>query len=210
MTTVTNASSNDPNVALTKYLFGLIFLQNRDLNTMPKVKKKNLSLKMAAYHEAGHAVIAHHFGASILEVIMMPTFEGIGTGRTEYKWNGKSTFSREDPHKLAEEITNFVMKRAFVGMAGIVAEIIYREKIGHPNAKIIGGNRDLEETQERVRNLGKVEVSFEELLSLRNGELAELLKSKWSEVEAVADTLIQKGTITGEEAVKVIEENESR
>ncbi len=177
---------------------------------MPKVKKKTLSLRMAAYHEAAHAVIAHHFGASILEVIMMPTLEGIGTGKTEYKWNKKGAMSREDPYKLAEEITDFVMKCVFVGMAGIVAEIIYREKIGHPKAKIIGGHRDLEETQKRVRNIGNVEVSFEELLSAQNGELAELLKSKWSVVEAVADTLLQKGTITGEEAIKVIEENESR
>jgi ATP-dependent Zn protease len=158
--------------------------------------KKPSRLKRIAYHEAGHAVVMHHFGDEIDELSIKPNINRSG-GVKPKKADTKNS-SSINPDEIAARI-----KKCAIGfLGGLAAEHIYN---GEPNKiKTVGSMEDLKNVQELCRAFN-IEVSCQDLIDQFFDDAMELLKEKWETVEALSKALIQKGTITGEEATNIIE-----
>lgn len=145
-----------------------------------------------AFHEAGHAVVAYsHGGGAVKGITIAPTWELLGEAVTEGK----------------------VCDRAAVLMAGIMAE-----------AKATGEDFDtlLEEMKEehsigqendwtallQAQEVGRTQTHYP-LLNIETGTwwCRELLDdpATWAAVEALANALLEKETLTGRQATRIIE-----
>jgi ATP-dependent Zn protease len=154
-------------------------------------------LERIAYHEAGHAVTMHYFGNEIDELSIKPNINRLA-GVKPKKGNTKSP--NINPDEIAEGIKGCVI--GFLG--GLAAEHIYN---GEPNKmNPIGSTEDLKRAKGFCRAF-KLKLSYQDLIDWLLNDALELLKENWEAVEALSAALIQKGTISGEEAAKIIEVN---
>lgn len=153
--------------------------------------------KKVAYHEAGHAVVAHHFGDTLYEITIDTHGEMTAQGNMPDE-------ILSEPSVMAERIMACIIEIMSVRLSGVAAEYIFR---GEPKTMKHGGGADLEEVKNLFGdlsiNLG-MRFDVEEWMRAVFHDMVKLLKSKWTVVEALADILTQKGTITGEEAMEII------
>lgn len=145
-----------------------------------------------AYHEAGHAVVAYDRGLGIKEVSM-------GDGKNGYT---ESILSLKDAKlKLGEREANerFALKL----VAGELAQCRkgYGVYVGECDCdrrhfisiveELCGmDDKEYREHEERLRNHAK-----------------EIIDSYWQQIDALASALLDRVTLTGKEAVDIIEKN---
>ena len=162
--------------------------------------KRGKTQERTAYHEAGHAVIARHYGHDIFELTIDPQVAHT-YGRMTHQGHSESLPDSSTPAAIAEILIPMIMKKISICLAGAAAEYIYK---GEPKKfKNTLSGSDIGDAKELL-NKFKMEPS---VIIMRGffHDVVSLLKSKWAAVEALADALIQKGTISGEEAIKIIE-----
>jgi len=161
---------------------------------------KHQRLEKIAHHEAGHAVIMQHFGVEIDELSIKPNVDRmVGVKPKTGDTNPLST----NPDEILARFERSVL--SFLG--GLAAEHIYN---GEPkNISPIGSQKDLENAKELLRAFN-LEVSSQDLIDGFFDKVIGLLKENWGAVETLSQALIKKGTITGEEAAKIIEESKER
>lgn len=130
--------------------------------------------RATAFHEAGHAVVAHRFGHLVDSVTIKPKPGILGSSASEEEFSDGST-DRE---------------QVLVLYAGLAAERLVR-----PGAVVEDGAwSDYEKAERLVACLG---VPVEEL----EREAAELVHKHRVAIEAVAEVLLEHTSISGEEVL---------
>lgn len=153
-------------------------------------------LERMAYHEAGHAVMMHHFGIEIDQISIDPNVDKLAVVKP--KPSGINSMGADKDEFMA------LLKECVIpSLGGLASEFIHD---GEHKTKYVGSGDDLKKTQELLRALNIV-WSYQYIIEWLFNDAVELLKDKWGAVEALSWALIQKRTIVGELATKIIEMN---
>jgi hypothetical protein len=162
----------------------------------------------AAYHEAGHAVIALACGSPVGLVtigLKHPHMAGAGhptglgytyttdaNGRRKYADTDLDAFGNQ-PHKR-EWGPKECRAEIVLCIAGGMAEAVHNE---HPDPltawRTLASPSDMQGARFGRRTLGESAKSWPEYAS----ECLELVRRYWAMIEAVADTLLEKETLSG-------------
>lgn len=177
--------------------------------------KVNEKVKQAAYHEAGRAVVAHLLGADIEKVTIEASPINHSLGYVLHKKENLKRWEDMTPSEIQEQTIDsiastiyLIASRIMFSIAGILAEHVYRGGEGevefHP-----GANGDLEFMA--LMDVSKITESQQALLTKKLKQLTlDFLRTNWGSVKAIAKALIERGTINGEEATKIIDEAKSK
>lgn len=154
-----------------------------------QAKKDLLMLKRRIYHEAGHAVMGIAVGYKVTKVTIEPTPEEAEYAEGYTSYDGWCRDGLSDHDKL---VGNTVML-----LSGMIAEVI---KFGLSVEEVCKtGAIDLEEIDLR-------EVVSEEEFSLFLEFIRTRLLERWNFVEAVALSLMERGELSGDELVNILNE----
>jgi ATP-dependent Zn protease len=150
-------------------------------------------LRLTAYHEAGHAVMAQLCGQQITEVEIVGDEELTGSVRS-------LRFSEEEASEHDPAIpTAPIERRLLCTAAGVVAEALARGTDGWDE-----GSEDLDAA---VRLAMQVVGDCERVLpflELVQEHTRELLRSNWTAVELLAETLLRRHRLSGEEVRRLL------
>ena len=160
-------------------------------------QRRALEAQRIAYHEAGHAVTAHELGLGVREVQLHST-------------GGYSKHIIEEPELFATFGEREARRRlAVVQFAGKQAQLRWREEIA-----------DAGDWQDDVRNAranaskataadDNTNATFEQLKAEWEQESRTLVAEHWLRIKALAVALSERGTLSGEDIVSVIENRTS-
>lgn len=169
--------------------------------------------KLVRYHESGHAVMHYLKGVSFQKITVIPNTSGAG-----------GYVLQDTPYKLTEITKKTYEASMCISYAGRAAEAI---KFGNENVTL-GAVSDISDVTDKIRDyvgkygftdnksyldLSKFRDSDELMLTLSKGvasriftETEELLRENFYLVEALAEALIEKPTIEGKDAVKLLDD----
>lgn len=153
--------------------------------------------EMVAIHEAGHAVMAHHFGIKLDNITIKPKLENIGSVKP-----GKY---RNIPDKSAEKLWEVMQELAVIRLGGMAANYIGKGKPKKISTR--GAEKDLESCIRFFSETVELEWNEQQIIDLFFDRAIEILESKWKAVKALTDALIECRTINGGGAKRIIEEN---
>jgi hypothetical protein len=164
---------------------------------------ERLERRRHAYHEAGHAVVAWREAIRVIELTIRPDPKRLAS--SDYGSAGaiKISLDRSDYPDL--DYNDIHEKNARIAMAGKISEQIGRGKL-----PIMLRYRwtDLESIQNTVSILFPSRASGEDTIAawfkFQWLTTRDHLKQDWSKVEAVADALVDKETLTGAEVTDII------
>ena len=150
-------------------------------------------VRLTAYHEAGHAVMAQLCGRQITEVEIVGDEDLTGSVQS-------LRFADEDPSEHDPAVpTAPVERRLLCTAAGMVAE------------SMVSGRRDWDEACEdldlAVGLAMKVVDDCERVipfLEIVREHTEDLLRRNWGAVEALADALIEHRSLSGEEVRQLL------
>jgi len=161
--------------------------------------RKEGNLERIAYHEVGHAVIVHHFGGKLVDISIKANVESFG--RTKNEWE---KFVGRDHSEITIDDLLLAYRQFVIGcLGGFAAEYIYDRE--PKNFHFSKSEKDLRDVEAILDEMRKLQPSKQNTVELIFPEAVEILRMKWTKVEALSAALIQKGTISGEEAAKIIE-----
>jgi len=149
-----------------------------------------------AIHEAGHVVIAHHFGVPIAKVKL--GIDGDTCGSVDNLKQDISELKLKHSFWDSVEITSLQL------LGGMVAEYIYDNK--PEKIRPFGSSIDLKNIRWFFSEF-KLKLTDQQILEMFFHRTLEILENKWKAVEALADILVEKRSINGKEASRIIEEN---
>ncbi len=141
-------------------------------------------LECAAYHEAGHAVVAHFLKLELLTVSIEAYTTEDGVAR-----RGHCACS---PSRSDED-------NAMVHASGAIAVYLHRgitEPIDEDTLKVIGI---------AYSKFGDEPKAVGTFINTMNERAKSVLESRWPAVQALADALLQHGTIDGKQASELID-----
>ena len=151
--------------------------------------------RYAAYHEAGHAIVAHALGREIVEVSIVPRDRDRGrrVSRDALSWRAWTPDERWH-HAIAVLVAGVMA----AGRAS-TAEI--------PESVVVGGAHDLEQAVEIVRLKGEPAGSsrYERVMEIGCPIAHEVLEARWPVVEALAQELLQHPRIRGARVIEIIQ-----
>ena len=159
-----------------------------------------------AYHEAGHAVVAHMLGYQVFRVSIGPKADSAGhmywrhpithSVRSELQWG-----SEPDLDRVRHRVDHAII----VSMAGALAQKRYNPRshwrYGGSGAKrgelLLKGSDDQQalELMSRLHEDEKVRAAYSRYLEAR---AEALVKRYWSRIERLAITLLERETISGD------------
>ena len=174
-------------------------------------------LETTAYHEAGHAILLHHFGGknetlNIIDQNAGHIGDKVGTTKwAMYSDNLRANLEKEFGEKVSEKSDNLLMwsllKRiALPFLGGIAATYIYdakREK-RVPTGDAAG---DVDAVKEMIADVFNLNWSDQDVMDWCFNDAVTILVSKWQAVEALAAAVIEKKELSGEEVDKIINKN---
>lgn len=150
-----------------------------------------------AYHEAGHAVMASHCKIGFAEVSIAPGegFEG------RCKMMKQASLLRAD-YELPPELQRRLHKMIMVALAGGVAERLYSRKSDTSGssrndnavARFLAG-KSAGDTEEEDALLNYLKIYTRNFLK----------NSNWDAVKALAKELLEKKSVSGQRARKIIQ-----
>lgn len=133
--------------------------------------------RATAYHEAGHAIAAYRLGHEAGHITIVPTEGTLGSSLSE-----------------AESFTGETdVEQIIVLYAGYASESKY-----HAGADKLGSHSDDEKAAHLLQFTNETEASL-------RAKAAELIKTNWTAIEAVAEELILSKTLTEGEWTIIID-----
>ena len=149
-----------------------------------------------AWHESGHALIAHYLGITVHSVTVDPDWDDgpKRTGDTQLAWDSDGQTALE-----------FHGKRVMVALAGPVAEMHYTGEPYHPGAVAEWGG-DWAEACDAVRHLFNRRDQQLAFLEATTAELYHLLNQEEfrAALGDLADNLLAHETLEGEQVEEII------
>jgi Peptidase family M41 len=156
------------------------------------VRERNKEL--AAYHEAGHAVVAHALGVEVEGVSIVQYGGSIGHTTTPLPENADSS---------DEEASADLEKHLLTGVAGAASEELLTEELSELPGKDMAGVAKLLMGLEDTG--APVQADSEEAL----GKAKSILHDNWGSVRALAEALLKHEEL-GREGVLAVLENTGR
>ncbi len=150
--------------------------------------------ELAAYHEAGHAVVAHALGVEV---------EGVSIVQDEGSMGRTTTPLPENADSTDEEASADLEKHLITGVAGAASEELLTEELSELPGKDMAGVAKvlmgLEDTG------APVQADSEEALD----KAKSILHDNWGSVRALAEALLKHEEL-GREGVLAVLENTGR
>jgi hypothetical protein len=174
-------------------------------STDMSVRKKKM-VAAQAYHEAGHAVVAHKFGYQVFRVSIVPKPDSTAHISWRHPIN-RSVISKLESGSEADldRVRHRIEHAIIVFMAGALAQKRYNPRsdwrYGGSGAGrgefLLKGSDDQQalELMSRVYEDEKVRAAYSRYLEAR---AEELVKRYWSRIERLAITLLDRETISGD------------
>ena len=154
--------------------------------------------ELIAYHEAGHALMAHLLGGKVKQVTIEPDNDDgpDRQGDTQVLWR-RSRISDDEFAKIAVQVS----------LAGPVAEMIYSGDPYHPGL-VAEWAADWREAWEAATPLHPVERQRLEYLEQVSIQLYHRLKQDdlWAALASLADNLLAHETLDCEQVEEIVED----
>ncbi len=145
-----------------------------------------------AYHEAGHAVVAHFTGLAFETVSIIEDDESWGRCRTPLPEGFQ-------PDEQGEGSLEVLKNHLAVRFAGAAAQEIFTGGFVEVEGNDLNGALHL--VGSLAGNTDQMNAELEEARQRAKG----ILHREWASVEALAARLLEQGELDGEQAVAVIE-----
>ncbi len=147
--------------------------------------------ELAAYHEAGHAVVAHALGVEV---------EGVSIVQDEGNLGHTTTPRPDNVDSSDEEASADLEKHLITGVAGAASEELFTEELSELPGKDMAGVAKLLMGLEDAG--APVQADSEEALD----EAKSILRENWSSVQALAEALLEHEELDREGVLAVIGE----
>lgn len=215
---------NEATIIATKENDGIITMQNID-DAYYKIamkghaqrgkKREEDTIKLVAYHESGHAFLAHKYNMDVTKVTITPSTSGAG---------GVTMINPKEGLMSIEDMEN----RIKMTYGGRICEYLYR---GNDKVKVTtGASSDIQSATNIIKamisdygmneevgmlSLRALDIESDKLLLEESKKLSKKLYSLAEKdimdnkhiIKAIAETLIEKETIDGLELYKIIKDN---
>ena len=151
---------------------------------------------LTAYHEAGHALASELYGQVLTRVEIV--------GDAEHSGTTESLRFPVDPDEggTSSASVEAIENRLRCVLAGTVAEMMVSEREGWAESS--------EDLEAAVRLAMKLVDDCEDVLPLLEdvrADLEQLLRERWSAVDALADELVKRKSLSGAEVRQILETN---
>jgi ATP-dependent Zn protease len=149
--------------------------------------------ELAAYHEAGHAVVAHALGVEVEGVSIMQDQGSLGHTTTPLPENVDSSH---------EEANADLEKHLITGVAGAASEELLTEELSElPGKDLVGVAKLLMGLEDAG---APVQADSAEALD----EAKSILRDNWGSVRALAEALLEHEELDREGVLAVLEKTE--
>lgn len=218
---------NEATIIATKENDGIINTQNIDDayykilmkgHAQKSRKREEDTVKLVAYHESGHAFLAHKYNMEVTKVTITPSTSGAG---------GVTMINPKEGLMSIQDME----ERVKMSYGGRICEFLYR---GNVQSKVTtGASSDIQNATNIIKamisdygmneevgmlSLRALQIDSDELLLKEAQKLSKKLYNEAKKdimdnkhiIEAIANTLILKETIDGEELSKIIDEYSSQ
>jgi ATP-dependent Zn protease len=148
--------------------------------------------ELAAYHEAGHAVVAHTLGVEV---------EGVSIVQDQGSSGHTTTPRPDNVDSSDEEVSADLEKHLITGVAGAASEELLTEELSDLRGK------DLEGVAKLLMGLedagAPVQADSEEALD----KAKSILRDNWGSVQALAEALLEHEELDREGVLAVLAQN---
>jgi ATP-dependent Zn protease len=160
-------------------------------------RRRRLSTEATAYHEAGHAVAAHVLSHQIKRITIVPN-------RLE-NYKGCVYFAKQPNVKGIDRdpsprITRAAQEKILTSLAGLCAQRVFNPR----TCRSLHGYEDYKEVLLYVGHLIR-ENETEPFLKWMEVRTENILRDNWKAVEVLAEELIRRHEIGGQEAHRIIQ-----
>jgi len=157
-----------------------------------------LSTLATAYHEAGHAVVGHVFGHRLKKITIVPSKSENYVGCVFF---GKRPSVKGIDRDPSPKIRLAAEERILVSLAGLCAQRLFNPL----TCRSLHGQEDFKEVLLYVGHLIR-ENETELFLKWMQVRTENHLRDHWKAVEVLAEELIRRREISGEEAERIIQD----
>jgi ATP-dependent Zn protease len=165
-------------------------------------------LRGTAIHEAGHAVLQTALGIGCQGLTIVPDHDSAGHAR-----HGGEGKQAQHPGDVDDDVANlrlfaedaFQLRHAIAAYAGAEAE----RRVGpeHLQAIEAGAQSDYQDAATRITEITLDPESIDLLDKYAQRRCTFLVEHYWPEIQAVANALLEAGTLTGEQVQEVLVES---
>jgi ATP-dependent Zn protease len=156
--------------------------------------------QIAAYHEAGHVVMAVMNRIPLRDATILRSYSTASAGTTRLNPTGAISRQFSKKGKLGEREYKQILRRALFDVAGEVAERRYAPhswRTSHSRSDLESISRLLESIDLSGPRLRTVATAIAIIAD-------EVVGKNWPRVEAVAEALLQRRTVTGAEVRRIV------
>jgi ATP-dependent Zn protease len=148
--------------------------------------------ELAAYHEAGHAVVAHALGVEV---------EGVSIVQDQGSSGHTTTPRPDNVDSSDEEVSADLEKHLITGVAGAASEELLTEELSDLRGKNLEGVAKLLMGLEDAG--APVQADSEEALD----KAKSILRDHWGSVQALAEALLEHEELDREGVLAVLPQN---
>jgi hypothetical protein len=162
-----------------------------------------------AFHEAGHAVVAHRLGYPLGGVSIDSQIEGkLGHSASDVLPNRLKEITDWRRENLSEAEWKAAWHDVVIYLAGASAEAEYKGDAFMPDPDVPQSS-DEEEVLGRLRRMYRDYRTENERLQVAVTEARDLVRKYWTEIDALARALLRQETMTAAEVIAAIRRSES-
>ena len=168
------------------------------------------TIKRVSIHEAGHPVVAYHYGNKFEFIQVGGEIDSVGVVKTTKKSDSEKKLEETDPAKLTDLFWAEIDEKCYILLGGVAALHIYGGK--RRVYPILGARVDIDNCKNLLKIVPKYSSTVEVIYSQFFNEVVKILEEKWKAVEALAQVLEDKwlddcAFIEGKEVERIIEKS---